>query len=160
MEGDSATAYRAMVARANFLAIDRPDIAFSVKEICRRMSAPSEGDHLALKRLGRYLQGAPRLVHRFDWQDNPGQITVMTDSDWAGCPRTRMSTTGGLVLRGAHVLKRWSTTQVSVALSSGEAELVSAVRGRAGGWGSEAWRRTWAADRGLPSSPMHPQLWG
>ena len=94
MEGDSATAYRAMAARANFLAIDRPDIAFSVKEICRRMSAPDEGDLLALKRLGRYLQGAPRLVHRFDWQDNPGQITVMTDSDWAGCPRTRKSTTG------------------------------------------------------------------
>merc|ERR1739836_200955 len=40
MESKSATAYRAMAARANFLAIDRPDIAFSVKELCRRMSAP------------------------------------------------------------------------------------------------------------------------
>ena len=44
------------------------------------MSAPSEGDNLALKRLGRYLQGAPRLVHRVDWQGNPGHITAMTDS--------------------------------------------------------------------------------
>ena len=60
---------------------------------------------------------------------------MMTDSDWAGCPRTRKSTTGGLVLRGAHVLKHWSTTQVSIALSSGEAELVSLVRGACEGLG-------------------------
>ena len=61
---DQSSKYRAIVARCNYLSPGRPDIAFSVKELCRRMSAPSQADYLALKRLGRYLQGAPRLVHR------------------------------------------------------------------------------------------------
>ena len=38
-------------------------------------------------------------------------------------------------MRGAHVLKHWSTTQPSIALSSGEAELVSVVRGACEGIG-------------------------
>ena len=32
---EEATAYRALSARANFLAQDRPDDAFSIKELCR-----------------------------------------------------------------------------------------------------------------------------
>eukprot|EP00974_Lingulodinium_polyedra_P056564 5439607-Lingulodinium_polyedra.AAC.1 len=59
----------------------------------------------------------------------------MTDSDWAGCPRTRKSTTGGIIARGWRVLKQWSTTQATVALSSGEAELVSVVKGACEGIG-------------------------
>ena len=38
-------------------------------------------------------------------------------------------------MRGAHVLKHWSTTQPSIALSGGEAELVSVVRGACEGIG-------------------------
>ena len=36
------TTYRALVARCNYLAPDRPDIAFSVKELARAMSRPTE----------------------------------------------------------------------------------------------------------------------
>eukprot|EP00969_Alexandrium_andersonii_P144720 6399556-Alexandrium_andersonii.AAC.1 len=32
--------FRAGAARANYLAPDRPDVAFPAKELCRRMSAP------------------------------------------------------------------------------------------------------------------------
>ena len=74
-EGDSeplapaeATAYRASTARANYASADRPDIAFSVKERCRAMCAPTAGDARALKHLCRYLLDRPRLVWRFDWQ--------------------------------------------------------------------------------------------
>ena len=54
--------YRSVVARANFLAQDRPDIRYCVKELCRRMSGPRACDMCALKRLCRYLKGRPRAV--------------------------------------------------------------------------------------------------
>ena len=46
-----------------------------------------------------------------------------SDSDWAGCTKTRRSTSGGGILSGTHLLTHWSRTQTCVALSSGEAEL-------------------------------------
>ena len=52
-----ATEYRAISARANYLAQDRPDIQFAVKEICRAMSSPTEWDKRKIKRLVRYLRG-------------------------------------------------------------------------------------------------------
>ena len=74
-----------MAARANFLASDRPDTAFAVKELCRGMSAPTTRDSEALKRLSRYLLGQPRLIIHFGWQDAPRCLDVFSDSDWAGC---------------------------------------------------------------------------
>ena len=43
-EEHEATRYRGLAARANFLAIDRPEIQFAVKETCRRMSSPCKRD--------------------------------------------------------------------------------------------------------------------
>ena len=40
LRGADATLFRALVARANYSAQDRTDIAFAVKELCRRMSSP------------------------------------------------------------------------------------------------------------------------
>ena len=53
---------------------------------------------------------------------------MYTDSDWAGCQRTRRSTTGCAVMCGSCLVAYWSRTQVSVALSSAEAELNAAVK--------------------------------
>ena len=46
--------YRALVARCNYIAPDRLDIAYTVKELARRMTDPTNGDWQRLKRLGRY----------------------------------------------------------------------------------------------------------
>ena len=43
--------------------------------------------------------------------------------------KTRKSTSGGAIVRGSHCLHHWSRTQTTVALSSGEAELNSALKG-------------------------------
>ena len=59
----------------------------------------------------------------------PQRLTVFTDSDWAGCRRTRRSTSGGALMNGTHLLRHWSRTQAGVALSSGEAELIAVVKG-------------------------------
>ena len=39
--GDQASLFRSVAARSNYLAQDRPDIAYAVKEICRKMSTPT-----------------------------------------------------------------------------------------------------------------------
>ena len=59
---------------------------------------------------------------------HPTEILVYTGSDWAGCQRTRRSTNGGAVMYGSCLVAHWSRTQVSVALSSAEAELNAAVK--------------------------------
>ena len=56
-------------------------------------------------------------------------MTLYTDSDWAGCRRTRKSTSGGAILLGNHCVKCWSSTQGPIALSSAEAEYYSMVEG-------------------------------
>ena len=68
LDAGDATLYRAIVARANYLAQDRSDIMFAVKELTRHMSVPTEEDWKRLRRLGRYLIGTPRVVLDFGYQ--------------------------------------------------------------------------------------------
>ena len=133
--GDEATLperdarlFRSFAARANYLALDRPDISQATKELCRRMSAPRAADLRALARVARYLAGAGRVVYEYPWQHQP-TLSAYTDSDFAGCIATRRSTSGGAVLLGTHLLKHWASTQKKITLSSGEAELGAVVRG-------------------------------
>ena len=139
------TAFRGAAARANYLAADRVDCQFAAKEICRFMAKPSQHSWEALKRLCRYLAGLPRLVFMYEWQV-VNAIDIYTDTDWAGCPRTRKSTSGGGALLGTHTIKTWSSTQPSVSLSSGEAELNGAVRGAGVGLGLQSLLRDLGQD--------------
>ncbi len=124
----TASLFRSFAARANYLALDRPDISQATKELCRRMSAPKAADLRALGRVARYLAGAGRVVYEYPWQSRP-VLRVFSDSDFAGCVATRLSTSGGAVLLGTHLLKHWASTQKRITLSSGEAELGAVVRG-------------------------------
>ena len=65
-------------------------------------------------------------------------VDVYTDTDWAGCPKTRKSTSGGCVMLGGHAIKHWSSTQTSISLSSGEAEFAGVIRGAGQGLGFQA----------------------
>ena len=128
LDGGRAAEYRSLAARANYLASDRVDIQYAVKEICRSMAAPTIGDRRKLKRLTRYLVGVPRLVSEFAFQYRYGVTDGFSDSNWAGCKVTAKSTSGGVIMIGSHAIKTWSTTQKSITLSSAEAELVAAVK--------------------------------
>ena len=142
------TAFRGSAARANYLAADRLDCQFAAKEICRWMARPSKTAWEALKRLCRYLVGLPRMVFKYQWQ-TVDHVDIYTDTDWAGCPRTRKSTSGGCVVLGTHPIKSWSSTQSSVALSSGEAEFNGVVRGAGVGLGYQSLLRDLGIDVGL-----------
>ena len=136
--GEDATEYRALAARANYLALDRPDIAYATKELCRDFGTPTKHSVERLKRLARYLKHHPRLVWEFNYQDNCQKLDVFIDTDFAGCLRTRRSTSGGAAVRGTHLIKHWSTTQSVVTLSSAEAELTGICKGGSIGLGMQA----------------------
>ena len=110
------------------MAADRCDAQIAIKEVCRWMTKPPDHARQALKRVCRFLAGRPRLVYTYP-QQTVGEADVYTDSDWAGGPKTRKSTSGGCVMLGCHAIKHWSSTQTSVALSSGEAEFAEVTRG-------------------------------
>ena len=75
-----------------------------------------EGVLPAIKRVIRYLRRYHRCI-----------IEISSDqSDWAG---TRKSCSGGSLQLGTYTIHHWSKLQANVALSSGEAELNSAVKG-------------------------------
>jgi hypothetical protein len=144
---EEMSAYRSGAARANYLSLDRPDIAYATKELCRRMACPTRGDFEPLVRVARYLKGAPRVVYYFAWQPEC-DLRTFVDTDFAGCVVTRRSTSGGCAMRGAHLIKHWSSTQKAVTLSSGEAELCGIVKGTAEALGIQSLGR----DLGLEMS--------
>ena len=102
------------------------------------MSKTTEADWNKLIRMGRYLKGHKEVVHKFKYQKSVHEVQVWTDSDHAGCHRTRKSTSGGVIMLGHHMIKSWSTTQSVIALSSGEAEYYSMVKGGSVGLGVQA----------------------
>ena len=57
-----------------------------------------------------------------------GVVHTYVDSDWAGCRKTRKSTSGGAIMGGGHFIKGWSRTQNHIPLSSAEAELIALVK--------------------------------
>ena len=124
-----ATKFRSIAARLNYLSLDRPDLQYAAKGVARCMAKPRKKDWLLLKRVGRYLKGACRMVQRFEWQTLPSTVAAYTDSDWAGDRESRKSTSGGLLMLGKHFIKSWSSTQKVIALSSGEAELYALLKG-------------------------------
>jgi hypothetical protein len=83
---------------------------------------------MTLKRVLRYMSGAPRMVTQFPWEPIATTLVIECDSDFAGCLRTRKSTTGGAAFWGRQFIKAWSKTLLVIALSTGEAELAAIVR--------------------------------
>ena len=75
------------------------------------------------------------MVLKYVRQELPEKLKVYTDTDFAGCRRTRRSTSGGVVMLGSHCLKTYSSTQEIVALSSGEAEFYGDVKAASHGIG-------------------------
>ena len=114
--------FRGLAARLNYLAADRRDIAYAVKEVYRGMARPRRGDWKRLMRIARYLITTKRTMTGYPWQDEESTVDTYTHSDWAGCRVTGKSTSGGLTMIGGHLITSWATTQASIALSSAEAE--------------------------------------
>ena len=129
LDEEASTMFRALAARYLYLSMDRPECAFSSKELCRQFATPTRKGVQALKRAVRFLVGMPRMVYCFNFQPHVKSLSAYVDTDFGGCHVTRRSTSGGVAMRGDHCIKHWSVTQSTVALSSGEAELGGICRG-------------------------------
>ena len=117
LDPKDATMYRALVARGNYLAQDRSDVSFAVRELCRSMSSPTDGDWAALNRLVWYFVDKTRVKVSFPYQDAVRKLAIWVDTDYAGCRKRRKTTSGGIVMLGSHAIKAWSITQAVTALS-------------------------------------------
>ena len=137
LNADETKDYRALAARVNYIAQDNPCVQFAAKEICRSMAKPLLEDFQKVKKLARFMIGMK--VVQFDYacqdEDEAIKLEIFVDSDWAGCMRTRRSTSSGLIKLGKHTLKTWSVTQAIVAMSSAEAELYAMTEGATRGIG-------------------------
>ena len=95
------------------------------------------------KHLTRYLLGTRNYAlylidHRLTAQhhgtkDGIFDLEIYADCDWAGCTKSRRSTTGRATFLTGTLIEFTSRTQGSIATSSGEAELYAIGSGAAEG---------------------------
>lgn len=119
--------HRGGVGTAEFLAGDRLDIKYPVKEVQRDGAIPRVSTVRKMKRIARYLKRVPRFVNVYRWQKVKRgvrrKLQGAVDADHAGCLRTRKSTHCIALRVGRHVLMVLSKTQSGLpVLSSGESE--------------------------------------
>lgn len=110
----------------------RPDISFAVHKVARRWHAPTTGDWKLAKRVARYLRGTRATAMHIKPDDEPAipfRLTSFTDADFAGDVDNRKSISAGIQLINGMVAGWHCRKQTAVALSTAEAEFVSAATG-------------------------------
>nr|GEW54283.1 putative reverse transcriptase, RNA-dependent DNA polymerase, Gag-polypeptide of LTR copia-type [Tanacetum cinerariifolium] len=115
------TQYRRLVGRLLYLQATRPDVTYAVNFLSQFVSDPRQNHLEAAKRVLRYLKGTPRQGILLSCE-GPTILTAYCDLDWLGCPFTRRSRTGYLLLFSGGAIS-WKTKKQSVvSRSSAEAE--------------------------------------
>jgi transposase InsO family protein len=123
--------YRSAIGSLLYLSTcTRPDIAHAVGVASRFVSNPMVNHWNGVKRIFKYLQGTRNYGILMEPSDqDPMQVEVFTDADWAGDKGDRKSTSGLAVFVGGSLVTWLSKKQDSVALSTMEAEYMAASRG-------------------------------
>ncbi|XP_038106891.1 secreted RxLR effector protein 161-like [Culex quinquefasciatus] len=121
---ENSTEYRSLVGALLYVAVcARPDIAVSASILGRSVTAPTQADMAAAKRVVRYLKATKSWQLRYD--DPDGELVGYSDADWAGDLKTRKSTTGSVFLYSGGAVSWASRLQQCVTLSSMESEFVA-----------------------------------
>jgi len=102
----------------------RPDIAFAVNALGRYLSDPGLDHWKAVKKVFRYLQGTKDHMLTFKKSDQL-QVIGYSDSDFAGCPDDRKSTSGFIFMMAGGAISWKSVKQTLTATSTMEAEYVA-----------------------------------
>ncbi|XP_019154347.1 PREDICTED: uncharacterized protein LOC109150826 [Ipomoea nil] len=118
---ENPTQYRRPARALQYLTITRPDLSYVVNRLCQFMHAPRDEHWGMLKRVLRYVKGT--LIYGLQLTTSPSSdVHAYSDSDWAGCPIDRKSTSGYAVFLGTNLVSWVSRKQRTVARSSTEAE--------------------------------------
>jgi hypothetical protein len=116
---------RELIGALNYVAVcSRPDISFAVGVLARFQDFPNLSTCTAIKHLLKYLNSTKDLSLIFSGKING--LVGFCDSDWASDHLTRKSTSGFVFFLGNSPISWQSKLQSTVALSSTEAEYVSA----------------------------------
>ncbi|XP_019155977.1 PREDICTED: uncharacterized protein LOC109152790 [Ipomoea nil] len=97
------THYRSVAGALQYLTVTRPDLSYAVNRLCQHMHAPTTVDWAALKRVLRYINGSLNLGLHISCSDSL-DIHAYSDSDWAGNPDDRKSTSGFTVFLGKNLI--------------------------------------------------------
>ena len=132
-----AYAFGSVVGNVLYLARDRPDLLFTVKELSASMSNPTLTAVARLRKLVGYLKTTSGFCMMLDMPvGGQGKLKATekhwilesySDSDWSGHQAHRRSTSCGLHMLNGSFVYASSRTQRVVSLSSCEAELHSMV---------------------------------
>jgi hypothetical protein len=135
--------------------VTRPDIAYAVGVLCHFMANPGPEHWKAAKYLLRYVAGTIDFCLLYKLDPNvPNLFRTYSDADLAGNVDTGHSTTGYVVKMGTGTVSWSSKLQSIVALSTTEAEFVTAVSA-----GQESiWMSQFLAELGYDTSGAAPLL--
>ncbi|XP_031127715.1 uncharacterized protein LOC116029815 [Ipomoea triloba] len=92
-----------------------------VNLLCQHMHAPTVAHWEQLKRVLRYVKGTLTMGLRLR-RSASTELHAFSDSDWAGCPEERKSTSGYAIFLGTNLISWVCKKQRTVARSSTEAE--------------------------------------
>ena len=134
--------YRTIVGKVMFIAAERRDIQFCVKECVRGVRCLAARDMQRAKRICRYLMGTRDWTLKLEpWKD-VDTLQMMVGNDRATDKVDRRSTSAGVAQLGGCTIFTYSRTQGSPAMSSAEAEMRSeAVYAKDSS--SVLWRKSW-----------------
>ena len=113
-------AYRSLVSALHYLTFTRPDLSFAIHKVYQFMHAPTDIHLTAAKRILRYVRGT--LDHGLFYTPGPITLFSFTDTDWAGDPDVRRSTSGLMVFLGHNPVTWSAKKQLTVSRSSTEVE--------------------------------------
>ena len=131
LEYAEAKIVQAAAGLEQYIALDRPDIAYSVKTALQQMSKPTKLMKLRVIKVARYLKSNPRLVWKFQYQQQPKSIDVFVDADFAARETMLRWTSGVAEFYGRSTIEFGSGTQSVGALSTGESEFYAITKGSA-----------------------------
>lgn len=102
----------------------RPDLAYSVNNVCRYNMCYAKEHWIAVKSIMRYLRGTIDMKLAFKRNANH-DIMAYTDADWGADINDRKSVTGFVFIRSGAAISWCSKKQPTVALSTAEAEYMA-----------------------------------
>ncbi|KAI0993398.1 hypothetical protein K3495_g14786, partial [Podosphaera aphanis] len=121
--------YRQIVGSAIYLANNtRPDISYAVGQLARFMASPKQRFLRLSKHLLRYINGTRKLGIMYKGDGLNIKSSVFTDATW-GTEDDRKSLMGFILIYNGGPISWQAQRQKSTALSTLEAEIISANEG-------------------------------
>ncbi|XP_071688695.1 uncharacterized mitochondrial protein AtMg00810-like [Rutidosis leptorrhynchoides] len=118
---DNISEYQKLVGKLIYIALTRPDIAYTVHCLSQHMHSPLASHLKAAMRILKYLRETPGkgiFLSKYDRYD----LSAFVDSDYGKCSFSRKSVTGFCVFLGKSLISWKSKKQSTISRSSAETE--------------------------------------